>query len=404
MKRFSLPFIALLLVVPLAQAERWIFIDRIEIPANAGTGVFHHLEGAGRKHIAVSEGTVGITWEDNSPGAPQVFVSVLDSSAGTFNKPLQVSNGAEAFEPAVAALDEQSFILAWEQDSSVHAAIVNSGGVVMRGKLSNNAAGHASVAAHERRVAISWREQSSAGWFIKLVTFEVDENLDFENLQPVPVEREPVVKPMQMPSVAVGPAGIGIAWEDRREGHTRMLYSHSADGEQWLPPDSLNEFFSGRTEYDKGNGSTRVSIAGFAEDEIVSAWMDKRRGGGWGIFASLGSEGGASYGPNEKVHGPIGDREPHYNPSTAGNVAGDFAVAWDDYRNGDSDVWISYYDDFDEWGDDLGPAIAGGAGEQTHPSIYLDENGDLHLLWLEKADLFAPSRLWYSLGQRRVDQ
>ena len=78
-------------------------------------------------------------------------------------------------------------------------------------------------------------------------------------------------------------------------------------------------------------------------------------------------------------------------------------MAWDDYRNGDSDIWISFYDEFDEWGDDLGPAIAGGDGEQTHPSIAMDNNGNLHLIWMEKQDLFAPSRLWYSFGERKAE-
>ena len=57
-------------------------------------------------------------------------------------------------------------------------------------------------------------------------------------------------------------------------------------------PQSLNEFYSDRNEYDKGNGVTRVSLASFGEDEILAAWMDKRRGGnGYGIFATRSHKG-----------------------------------------------------------------------------------------------------------------
>ncbi len=393
-------WLILLVTLPAQASDRWQFTERVEVPAVSGDGVFHHLEGAGRKHIAVSDGSIGITWEDNSPGSPQVFVAIKPAGIEPFSNALQLSRGQEAWEPAIAGLGEQTFLVAWEQDERIHAAIVQANKVLTEAQISNEPSGHTSVDAYQGKAVISWREQRASGWFIQVAA--VDSN-DLNGLQAVPVETNAVAKPVQMPSVSMGPAGVGIAWEDRREGHTRMLYSHSEDGRQFLAPDSLNEFYSGRTEYDKGNGSTRVSIARFGDDEVISAWMDKRRSAGYGIFASLGSEGGASYGPNEKVHGPLGDRDPHYNPSTAGNENGDFAVAWDDYRLGDADIWISYYDDFDEWGEDLGPAIAGGAGEQTHPSITLDDNGDLHMVWMEKQDLFAPSRLWYSHGKRQAD-
>ena len=399
MKPIVLAFLCgLLTALPALADGRWVFSERVAVPATSADGVFHHLEGAGRKHIALSGESVGITWEDNSPGSPQVFVAIKPAGAKPFIGPLQVSGGEEAWEPAIAGLGDQAFVVTWEQDARIHAAIVDETGVLTKAQVSSFPSGHASVAAYDGEAVFSWREQREGGWYIQVARADAR---DFSKLEAISVETTAVSKPMQMPSLAFGPAGIGIAWEDRREGHTRMLYSHSQNGQAFTAPDSLNEFYSGRTEYDKGNGSTRVSIAGFAEDEIISAWMDKRRGGGYGIFASLGSEGGASYGPNEKVHGQQGDRDPHYNPSTAGNAEGDFAVAWDDYRRGDSDIWISYYDDFDEWGEDLGPAIAGGPGEQTHASIALDDNGDLHMLWMEKQDLFAPSRLWYSLGKRQ---
>jgi hypothetical protein len=130
--------------------------------------------------------------------------------------------------------------------------------------------------------------------------------------------------------------------------------------------------------------------------------MDKRRGGaGYGIFAALGSDGGENFGPNEKVHGEQGDRQPHYNPAVGGNLAGDFVVAWDDFRRGDSDIWLSHYNEDDEWSRDFSPPPASGAGEQSHPAVALDDRGGLHLLWIERADMDAPSRLWYSHGLPR---
>jgi hypothetical protein len=128
--------------------------------------------------------------------------------------------------------------------------------------------------------------------------------------------------------------------------------------------------------------------------------MDKRRGGhGYGIFAALGVEGGAEFWPGERVHSEDGDQNPHYNPSVAGNLVGEFVVAWDDFRRGDSDVWISSYNDDDEWSPDHSPAVASGKGEQSHPSITFDRMGRLHLLWVERSNPDAPSRLYYSQGK-----
>jgi hypothetical protein len=216
------------------------------------------------------------------------------------------------------------------------------------------------------------------------------------------VEANGLETPVLFPVIAANSAGLCVAWEDRRAGHTRLLVSHAEGaGKSFTEPQSLNEYFSNRNKYDRGNGVTRVSLASFGQDEILAAWMDKRRGGsGYGIFATLGADAGENFGPNEKLHGEQGDKQPHYNPTTAGNQAGDFTVAWDDFRRGDSDIWISTYNPDLEWSQDYAPPLASGSGEQSHPSIALDEQDNLHLLWVERAQRDGPSRLWYSLGRK----
>ena len=178
-----------------------------------------------------------------------------------------------------------------------------------------------------------------------------------------------------------------------------MKFSLSSDqAKSFIEPQNLNEFYSNRTEYDKGSGVTRVSITSFGNDEIVSAWMDKRRSGGYGIFASIGSEG--SFGPNEKIHGPEGDKLPHSNPATSGNSGGTVVVAWDDYRMGNSDIWLATFDEDGEWGKNFSPITASGSGEQSHASVAIDKKGGLHLTWIERESPLAPTRLWYSYGDQ----
>lgn len=376
----------------------WVFELRIAVTGEPATGVYHHLDGAGRKHIALSGRLVAAAWEDNRDGAPQVYAAVKPFADSRFPAAVRVSGGGEAWEPSIAGLDEGRFVLAWEQDGAVLAALLDEDGIVHRLRLAEAPSGHAGVAVHQGRVYASWRERRDGEWFVRVAALRAADSRALALESSVAVEQQGIPTAVQYPSMAVNEAGIVIAWEDRRAGHTRLQVSHSeltAPG--FSTPRDLNEYFSERNIYDKGSGVARVTLAAFAADEVLAAWMDKRRGGaGYGIFAALGS--GEIFGPNEKVHGVDGDRQPHYNPAAAGNTAGDFVVAWDDFRRGDADIWLSIYDDDLVWGPDYAPPPASGTGEQSSPAIALDA---LHLLWIERAGPDAPSRLWYSLGTPR---
>jgi hypothetical protein len=387
-------------------SERWIFDSRISVTGPPVDDVYHHLDGSGRKHIAVGGESVAVVWEDNRSQAPQVYVALKPLTREAFLPALLVSSGSEAYEPAIDAISGNRFVLAYEQDASVFARILSVEGLAEPVRLSRATASHVSIASFDEYVFASWRERDDGMWFLKVAALRVGNanRLIVNSLQSV--ESDGLETPLLFPAIAVNGAGLCVAWEDRRAGHTRLLVSHAGDaGKPFTEPQSLNEFFSNRNQYDRGSGVTRVSLASFAQDEILAAWMDKRRGGkGYGIFAALGADAGESFGPNEKVHGEEGDTQPHYNPATAGHQDGDFAIAWDDFRRGNSDVWISAYNSDLEWSDDYAPPVASGAGEQSHPSIAFDEEQNIHLLWIERSHQDGPSRLWYSRGRTTQQQ
>ena len=384
-------------------SDRWVFETRTAVTGEPTSAVYHHLDSAGRKHIALSNGSIAAVWEDNRSKQPQVYVALKTDRQDGFTAATRVSSGNQAYEPSITGAPDNRFVLAWEQDGAIYARVVASSGPGPAIELSTASASHVSLASAGARIFAAWREQQDGNWFIKVGALRITSG-DVLNVDSVtPVEATGLKSRMQYPSLAVNEAGLCVAWEDRRAGHTRLLLSLSTDqARSFAAPRHLNEFLSNRNQYDQGNGVTRVALASFAGDEILAAWMDKRRGGlGYGIFAALGSDAGAIFGPNEKVHGEQGDRQPHYNPAVGGNLAGDFVVAWDDFRRGDSDIWLSHYNEDDEWSRDFSPTPASGAGEQSHPAVALDERGGLHLLWMERADMDAPSRLWYSHGLPR---
>lgn len=387
-----------------AQAtERWDFTHKVGLGSAPVDGVFHHLEGSGRKHIAVSGNQVGVVWEDNSSGDPQVYLALKPVSQNQFGPAIKLSQGQEAFEPAIAAIPGERFVVVYEQDSAVYVRLKTLDGLSDSIKLSSSSAAHASIASYADQLAVIWREKNQQGYSLLVSRLRVgkDNHLLIGAIHQV--EPDPLPEPVLMPGISLNESSLCVVWEDRRAGHTRLLYSYSDLADiKFSEPISLNEFYSNRNEYDKGNGVTRVAIAGLGSDEVLASWMDKRLGGkGYAIYAAFGSAADESFGPNERVQGNDGSELPHYNPAVAGNWAGDFVIAWDDNRRGDSDIWLSSYNENSEWSEDYSPTVTSGAGEQTQASLALDEAGGLHMVWVERGATQSPSRLWYGYAKQQ---
>jgi hypothetical protein len=389
----------------LLAADRWHFDGRIAVAGPSVAGVFHHLEGAGRKHIAVSAGRVGVVWEDNSSGDSQVYLATREPGSDVFSTPQRVSSADEAYEPAIVALKDGAFALAWEQGGAIYLQVERRASAPVVVRLVDAGAGQVSLASAGSRLLAVWRERDVSGWWLRVAELEYQASGLLRLNSVRSVEPDATSTPVLFPTIVATRHSTFVAWEDRRAGHTRLMSSvASSPDAAFDEPQYLNEFSSNRNPYDKGNGVTRVSATLVGEQEVLAAWMDKRRSNvGYGIFAAMGGAVGTSFGPNEKVHSARGDLEPHYNPAVAGNARGDFVVVWDDFRNGDNDIWLSTYTDDLEWSEDFAPGVASGGGEQSHPSVVLDAQGHLHLIWLERANPDAPSRLWYAVGRLKGD-
>ena len=149
-------------------ADRWQFEPRIALTGEPATGVFHHLDGAGHKHVAVSGDAVAAVWEDNRDGNPQIYAAIKENSAAGFSPAARVSDGDEAYEPVITGLGDGRFALAWEQDGAAWAGLLDSDGVGRRLRLAQTPSSHVSLAAHAGRLFASWRELRDGNWFLKL--------------------------------------------------------------------------------------------------------------------------------------------------------------------------------------------------------------------------------------------
>jgi len=394
---------ALLCLLALPAHAGWSFTPAQPVSGQTGKGVFTHLESAGRKSIAVAGDSVAVVWEDNRTGGPQTYIAFRRGDKGGFSAPAQLSTGKEAYEPAVAAVPG-GFAAAWEQDGYVWIRFAAPGRLGPAERAGRAESSQATLASEGSRIFAAWACRE--GRRLRIVVAPL--TLDGDRLQAKrarPVDPVPPTQDQLYPSLALTADGVAVAWEDRREGHTRLYTSISRDGLNFAPLRALNAVHGSRDpsmRFGRGTGVTRVALASDGKQRVAAVWMDKREFmGGYDIYAAVSDDGGRTYGPNEKAQDMFGDNQPQWHPAIAVSAAGQVVAVWDDPRDGTPDLWLSWRKG-SEWSDDLSVKPASGPGSQASPAMAFDAKGRLHLVWVGPAR-GGGERVWYSRGRFRAE-
>ena len=406
MRRLLLCGLGLLAASPVIAAP-WSFGEKIMVAQTNKARTFHHIDSSGRKNIAVSGDTVGVIWEDNRSGVPQVYVVFKSVQSSAFEPEWRVSDAPPhahalaAYEPVMVALGGGRFLIGWEQDSSVWVRSGGPKGLDPAVKLSSVEAGQITLAAGTRGIYAGWAQQ--LGRYRQIVTAAIiirgpDRAVSAGAARPV--DPVPPVDEQLYPSLAVTTKGVTVVWEDRRHGHTVLLTSFAAPGKTFGATTELNEVVQKSATYGRGSGVTRAALAVFGTDQVGAAWMDKRGySTGYDIYGAISRDGGRHFGKNESVQDSFGDNFSQWHPAISGAADGALAVAWDDDRDGSSDIQLAWKT-ADGWAENLAVPPASGAGEQTHPAIAMDSRGNLHLIWLDYREKGQPTRIFYAMGKR----
>jgi hypothetical protein len=389
-------------------AEPWTFSDPVTVAGGAIAPHYHHLDGAGRRHVAASDAEVAVVWEDDRSGAPQAYLAVKPRPAESFSRSFQLSDGEEAYAPVIALLGEGQWLAAWEQDGAVVASIVDAEGPGPRVRLAATGSRQVTLASDGAgRVAAIWARERGGGQLVEAAQLQIKDRTVKLAGAPVPVA--PVEhRPRQSHPAAVwGSEGrLVVAWEDRRAGHTRLLHSGGTAGQGFDPERQLNEYFEpagrGRTHGGLGSGVMRVALAADAAT-VQAVWLDKRNpNSGYAVWGAVSTDGGRTFGPNQIVQDDLGAAVPQWHAAVAGGRTG-FVAAWDDAREGwdgadePGDVLVSWKRG-ESWSPDLVVPGASGEGYQGSPAVALDPRGELHLVWIDRPDLSSPTRLRYLRG------
>ena len=402
MKKF-LVFAALAIAAP-AVAAPWEFAPAIDIVPATGKKVFHHLDAGNRRHIAVSDDTVAVVWEDNRDGTPRAYVATKSANEIAFGSPRLVSGEVAAYDPVIVALTKGRFLIGWEEGDAIWVRQLDAHGMRPPAALATDAGQVSLARVDDKHIAVVWSQRQGNHRQIRISTLEIGgpgNTILAGNTRLVDPNAPDAEQ--QYPSVAAVGGQRTVAWEDRRRGHTVLYVSHAPDGKKFNVPTALNEVPPKRSDvYGKGTGVMRVSLVPHGERGVAAIWLDKRElAVGYDVYAGFSADGGKQFGPNEKVQDDFGNNITQWHAAIGANRKGVVAAAWDDDREGNADIWLSWRG-AEGWSDDLAVPGASGPGQQEAPAIAIDEAGNLHLIWIERADPNAPTRLRYVYG-RYVD-
>ncbi len=178
------------------------------------------------------------------------------------------------------------------------------------------------------------------------------------------------------PSISTdGNGNFVITWGDERNGYYNDIYAqrYSSDGTALGGNFKVND--------DEGSEEwASPSISTDGNGDFVITWNNFRNGYN-DIYAQRYSSDGTALGGNFKVNDDEGSaRQRSPSISTDGN--GNFVITWEDYRNGDFDIYAQRYSSD-------GTALAGnfkvnddeGSEDQRSPSISTDGNGNFVITW-----------------------
>lgn len=377
----------------LATTTPLLAMDEVIEIAAAREGVFHHLDASGRSSLALAGDIVGLVWEDNRSGVPGCHLALRTGQAQTFRE-FSFGKG-ECYEPAIATYDSQRFLLIWEDAAGVNVALADANGPAPATQLAA-AGGQGSLAVRAGLGAnAAWSAPDGRWRRIWLAQLSVDENRVVVAAART-ADATPAAEDQTYPVLAAAAQGLALVWEDRRHGHTVIYGSHSTDAKTWSPAARVSSNPTGKQAGDlgRGSGAMRPALAAFGQ-RIAAVWLDKRDFlSGYDVYAALTEADSLRFAKDAKAQDSFGDAIAQWHATATGNKRGELVIAWDDDRDGSTDIWLTrltaagYGENFTL------PAISG-PGRQSDPAIALDDAGNLHLVWVER-DASEQTRLRYT--------
>lgn len=186
------------------------------------------------------------------------------------------------------------------------------------------------------------------------------------------------------PSIAVGGDGnIYIAWNDRRDSSEDDIYFAKSIDEGYSFGSNVRVDDTGLLQ------SAQLSpvIASDLNGNIYAAWADNRSGSAYGydIYFSKSIDGGISFGTNVRVSDAASTANYKFNPSMAVDANGYIYIVWEEKKGSNYDIYLAKSTDV---GNTFGPKIRVDDAPTTYsnqqdPSMTLDADGIIYVVWTD---------------------
>lgn len=183
-----------------------------------------------------------------------------------------------------------------------------------------------------------------------------------------------------------GTKNFVIVWQDNRSGNYDIYIQRL---------DSLGISLGPNFKVNDDTGSAEQSYPSIASDSsgnFVITWEDTRNGND-DIYAQVYNSTGVPSGPNFKVNDDTGSKDQGV-PSISMNGRGQFTISWQDYRNGNLDIYAQRFDSF---GNPIGHNFRvnddTGSAHQFSPATAMDAAGNSVITWTDSrngySDIYA---------------
>ncbi|MFZ5515210.1 MAG: T9SS type A sorting domain-containing protein [Candidatus Zhuqueibacterota bacterium] len=332
-------------------------------------------------------GNFVIAWEDYRNANYDIYAQRYNSSGSALGTNFKVNDDTGSsyqVEASIAMDGSGNFVIAWKDYrngyyADIYAQRYNNSGSAQgtNFKVNDDTGGsgqyNPSIAMDgSGNFVIAWSDTRKGEWDIYAQRYDSSGSAQGTNFK---VNDDTGGYYQIYPSIAMdGSGNFVIAWEDDRNGDwdiyaQRSNSSGSAQGTNFKVNDDTGSSYQGAP-----------SIAIDGSGNFVIAWQDGRNGH-YDIYAQRYNSSGSAQGTNFKVNDDTGSSS-QYNPSIAMDGSGNFVIAWEDYRNGDWDIYAQRYNSSGSaQGTNFQVNDDTGSSGQYNPSIAIDESGNFVIVW-----------------------
>jgi hypothetical protein len=375
--------------------------------------VFTHTFSSGSHSIAVYGGDVYVVWYDTRRGSADVYFSRSTDGGENFSQSIRVNDDEVRtihYKPSLGVDAKGHIYVAWRDDRNGHADIffaksIDGGKTFLKNIKLNDDPGWAYqgnpalAVGPDGLVGVAWNENRDKNDDVYF-TLSHDGGINFSKNRKANDDKGSAVQ--SHPSIAIGPDGlIAIAWQDFRNGDSDIYMIMSKDGGKTFssnqklnddpgtaPQVSPSVSINGETVLvawaDYRNGPMLISPPDSARAE--PEWWERVRKGDPDIYYTVSRDGGDHFSQNAKVNDDDGMNAQAF-PSTAVDGQGRLFVAWEDYRNENSDIFFSQISqsESDElrYHSNIKVNDDTGTMGQYHPSLATTPSGRTFLIWTD---------------------